>query len=159
MILALPASILVRTSTKVFSHVNSYFEHYQPTGILEPGISPQDGVFNSTQNPHDHRGIGAGLLPPEEFQVQTMISSHVTAEYLRFLEHPNLRQMVRDLTGWEKEVLLRRTMLRHNIPGGLSTGIHYDKLFLRDGGAYFLTAWVPIGKSMHDENNSETDHG
>lgn len=49
--------------------------------------------------------------------------------------------------GWEKEILLRRTMLRHNIPGGLSTGVHYDKLFLRDGGAYFLTAWVPIGKS------------
>ncbi|MCJ1269378.1 hypothetical protein MMC22_009270 [Lobaria immixta] len=122
-----------------------YFEHYQPTGILQPGTLPEDGIFNSAHNPHDHRGIGAGLLPPEEFQIQTLISSHVRPEYLKFLEHPNLRQMVRDLMGWKKETLLRRTMLRHNIPGGLSTGIHYDKLFLRDGGAYFLTAWVPIG--------------
>ena len=74
-----------------------------------------------------------------------MIQSHVQPDYLRFLEHPDLRQRVRDLMGWDKEILLQRTMLRHNCPGGLSTGIHYDKLFLRDGGSYFLTAWVPIG--------------
>ena len=49
-----------------FSHDSSYFEHYLPTGILLPGTSPEDGIFNSAQNPHDHRGIGAGLLPPED---------------------------------------------------------------------------------------------
>jgi phytanoyl-CoA hydroxylase len=36
-------------------------------------------------------------------------------------------------------------MLRHNVPGGLSTGIHYDRIFLRAGESEFLTAWVPIG--------------
>ena len=36
-------------------------------------------------------------------------------------------------------------MLRHNCPGSLSTGIHYDQYFLRGGKAEFLTAWVPIG--------------
>lgn len=55
--------------------------------------------------------------------------------------------MVRDIMDWKKELLLRRTMLRHNPPGGVSTGIHYDKLFMRDGDAFFLTAWVPLGDS------------
>ena len=105
-----------------------------------------DGIYNDSEDPRQHAGIGAGDLPPDEMEVQKMIQTHVEPQYLRFLEHPSLRQMVRDLMGWKKEVLLRRTMLRHNIPGGLSTGVHYDKLFLRDGGAYFLTAWVPIGE-------------
>lgn len=47
--------------------------------------------------------------------------------------------------GWNRDVLLKRTLLRHNVPGGLSTGIHYDRIFLRYGEAEFLTAWVPIG--------------
>lgn len=124
---------------------HSYFEHYRDTGILKPDTSPVDGIYNATDDPSHHAGIGAGLLPPAEQEVQRLIESHILPDYLRFLEHPALRQMVRDLMGWQKEVLLRRTILRHNIPNGLSTGVHYDKLFLRDGGAYFLTAWVPIG--------------
>lgn len=123
----------------------AYFEHYEPTGILQPRTSPEEGIFNSSQDPNNHGGIGAGTLPPEDLQVQTMIDSHVIPDYLHFLEHPALRQFVRDLMGWENDILLRRTMLRHNVPGGKSTGIHYDKIFLRGGGAYFLTAWVPIG--------------
>lgn len=31
------------------------------------------------------------------------------------------------------------------MPNGLSTGIHYDRIFLRASAADFLTAWVPIG--------------
>lgn len=42
-------------------------------------------------------------------------------------------------------MLLTRTMLRHHVPGGEGTGVHYDQLFLRQASAYFLTAWVPIG--------------
>lgn len=38
-----------------------------------------------------------------------------------------------------------RNLLRHNVPGGVSTGIHYDRLFLRAGESEFLTAWIPIG--------------
>jgi phytanoyl-CoA hydroxylase len=34
---------------------------------------------------------------------------------------------------------------RHNPPHGLSTGIHYDRIFLRGSPSPFLTAWVPIG--------------
>ncbi|OBT51460.1 hypothetical protein VE04_07976, partial [Pseudogymnoascus sp. 24MN13] len=92
--------------------------------------------------PRRHR---AGDLPLSEKEVETLISSHHLDNYLHFLDNPALRQMVRDIMDWKKELLLRRTMLRHNPPGGVSTGIHYDKLFMRDGDAFFLTAWVPLG--------------
>ena len=128
--------------------IQSYFQNYEGTDLLEPQTSPVDGIFNSCKDPLHHGGIGAGDLPLSEFEVEKLITSHRLEEYLRFLEHNDLRQMVRAIMGWKEEILLQRTMLRHNIPGGLSTGIHYDKLFLRDGGAYFLTAWVPIGESL-----------
>ena len=63
--------------------------------------------------------------------------------------------------GWKNDVLVKRSILRHNVPGGLSTGIHYDRIFLRAGEAEFLTAWVPIGDCtanggglMYIENSS-----
>jgi len=46
--------------------------------------------------------------------------------------------------------MVARTLLRHNVPGGLSTGIHYDRIFLRAGEAEFLTGWVPIGDCAAD---------
>lgn len=76
-----------------------------------------------------------------------MIDAHTQPEYLKMLEIPEFREFVRGIMGWEKEILLTRTMIRHNAPGALSTPVHYDKIFLRKGEAEFLTAWVPIGKS------------
>ncbi len=127
---------------------DSYFESLIPCGILKPGSDPEDGVFNSSADPLAHGGIGAGELSPTDLQVKLMIDSHKRPEYLRFLEHVDLRSFVRDIMGWDQDVLLQRTMLRHNVPGALSTAVHYDKIFLRDGEAYFLTAWVPIGKTL-----------
>ena len=43
------------------------------------------------------------------------------------------------------EQILTPSCLRHNVPHGLSTGLHYDQIFLRGGAAEFLTAWIPIG--------------
>jgi len=114
---------------------------------VKPRSLHEDGIFNDNDDPSIHQGIGAGDLPAKEIEVQKMVESHATAEYLHFLKHPELRCFVRQLMGWDHELLLRRTMLRHNVPGGRSTGIHYDKLFLRGGDAFFLTAWVPIGKT------------
>lgn len=67
--------------------------------------------------------------------------------------------------------------VRHNVPNGLSTGIHYDQTFLRAGDSEFLTGWVPIGdctaeggglmyiedstdvgKSMEEELNRRAEH-
>jgi phytanoyl-CoA hydroxylase len=127
--------------------VSSYFQSYGPSGILKPGSDPRDGIFNVDEDPMQHGGIGAGELPPTDLKVTLMMNSHTRPECLRFLEHADLRIFVRDIMRWDKEVLLQRTMLRHNVPGALSTAVHYDKLFLREGDAYFLTAWVPIGRS------------
>ena len=113
--------------------------------MLATHTTAEEGIFNSHADPDDHLGIGAGRLPDGDANVQRLVDSHSEPTYVEFLSHPALRQQIRALMGWEKEVLLKRTVLRHNNPGSLSTGVHYDKIFLRSGGAYCLTAWIPLG--------------
>jgi phytanoyl-CoA hydroxylase len=120
-----------------------YFSQFESLGLLKPGTAPVDGIY-SGEDPALHNGIGGGE-PAAKDELRRLVGAHVQQPYLDFVAHPKLRGMVRDLMQWEQEVLVKRTMLRHNIPGGQSTGIHYDKLFLRGGDAFFLTAWVPIG--------------
>ncbi|KAK4972543.1 hypothetical protein LTR66_011309 [Elasticomyces elasticus] len=122
-----------------------YFEHLSPTGILKPGTSPRDGIFDPDEEPIAHNGVGGTDLPEDQERQNKLTTAHTSPIYLAFLEHPKLRSFVREFMGWQKDVLIRRTMLRHNVPNGLSTGIHYDRIFLRAGEADFLTAWVPIG--------------
>ncbi|KAF2239388.1 hypothetical protein EV356DRAFT_439303 [Viridothelium virens] len=122
-----------------------YFEHMSPTGLLAPNTSPRAGIFNPALNPLTHHGVGGHDLPPSAEQVSLLTSAHSTSSYLAFLKNDSLRAFIRGFTGWEQEVLVVRTLLRHNVPRGLSTGVHYDKLFLRGGSADFLTGWVPIG--------------
>ena len=120
----------------------SYFRHLSPTGILLPQTSPRDGIFDPANDPLAHQGLGG---TPEQQSLEILDVAHASGFYRNFLEHPALRSMVRTLTGWQKETLIKRALLRHNCPGSLSTGIHYDQLFLRASEAEFLTAWVPIG--------------
>ena len=115
--------------------------------MMRPDTTPEEGIFNPAADPANHLGIGAGRLPDTDAKVQQLVASHHEPAYKAFLEHPALRGQIRELMGWEKEVLLKRTLLRHNNPGSLSTGVHYDKIFLRKGGAYCLTAWIPLGGS------------
>jgi phytanoyl-CoA hydroxylase len=120
-----------------------YFSQYAGTALLDPTKPFVDGIFNPSEPASAHLGIGGGDTEGED--LKCLRGAHTTPDYLAFLKHPQLRHMVRDLMRWDDEVLLQRTMLRHNVPGAESTGVHYDKLFLRGGDAFFLTAWVPIG--------------
>lgn len=120
-----------------------YFQQFEGTALLDPDQPSGLGIYNPREDAINHKGIGWG--DPEGEELKRLIGAHVTAPYLDFVNHPQLRTLVRELMGWDEEVLLQRTMLRHNVPGGESTGVHYDKLFLRGGDAFFLTAWVPIG--------------
>ncbi|KAI9714488.1 MAG: hypothetical protein M1820_000449 [Bogoriella megaspora] len=122
-----------------------YFEHMASTGILKPGTSPREGIFDDSLDPLAHHGVGGRDLPEEERKVDLLVAAHSTPGYLKFLEHPDLRAFIRTFMSWQKEVMVARTLLRHNVPHGLSTGIHYDRIFLRAGEAEFLTGWVPIG--------------
>lgn len=123
----------------------AYFTHLASTNILKPGTSPREGIFNPAENPLAHHGVGGRDLPSKEEQVKKLTEAHTMPEYLSFINHPSLRTFVRKFMNWKDDILVNRTMLRHNVPHGLSTGIHYDQIFLRAGKSDFLTAWVPIG--------------
>ena len=122
--------------------LRSYFTHFQHTGILRPDTNPRDGIFDPGNNPLDHQGIGG---TPEQETNDLLNIAHVDPKYRQFLKHPALRSFIRNFMGWKQEVITERAMLRHNCPGGVSTGVHYDQYFLRAGQAEFLTAWVPMG--------------
>ncbi|KAI4287408.1 MAG: hypothetical protein L6R35_003331, partial [Caloplaca aegaea] len=126
----------------VYDMRERYFSHFSHTGMLRPGTSPRDGIFNPSSDPNAHEGIG-GI--PEEATKQLLNAAHADPYYRDFLAHPNLRAFIRHFTGWKQELIVDRALLRHNCPGSRSTGVHYDQYFLRDGDDEFLTAWVPIG--------------
>ena len=71
--------------------------------------------------------------------------AHNDPVYRKFLAHPALHEFVRHFMNWEKEVLLKRALLRHNCPGSHSSPVHYDQMFLRAGEPEFLTAWLSVG--------------
>ena len=50
-------------------------------------------------------------------------SIHADPVYREFLANEELRAFVREFMGWGREVLVERAMLRHNVPGSLSTGV------------------------------------
>lgn len=89
----------------------AYFEHLSPTGILKPGTSPRDGIFNPEADPVAQHGVGGRDLPADVDHVNRLVSAHVHPKYLAFLEHPKLREFVREFMGWEREVLVKRTLL------------------------------------------------
>ena len=138
----------VMPRSDVYDFRQVYFHHIASTGILAEGTSPRDGIFNASLDPTKHQGLGA--TPDEELEA-SLDSLHADETYHSFLAHPTLRQMVRDLTGWKEEVLLKRGLVRHNAPGSkCPSGIHYDQLFLRAGDPTFVTGWVPIGDCAAD---------
>lgn len=92
----------------------AYFEHMESTGILKPGTSARDGIFDDRENPIAHNGVGGRDLPEAAERVNKLIEAHKHPMYLALLEHPKLRLFVRDFMGWEKDVLVKRTLLRYD---------------------------------------------
>jgi phytanoyl-CoA hydroxylase len=92
----------------------AYFAHLQPTGILKPGTSPRDGIFDDREDPVAHNGVGGSDLPEAIERVNKLEEAHHLPFYLAFLEHPKLRTFVQEFMGWKKDVLITRTMLRYD---------------------------------------------
>lgn len=113
-----------------------YFAKLEPTGLLEPGTSPADGI--GSQGDVD-RGKTHDLL----FNDIVPGSS-----YAELTSHPDIR----DWFAWffDDEVLLhRRKIIRHIRPGeagiGTATQAHYDLVYLREGSDRVLSMWIPLG--------------
>lgn len=132
-----------------------YFKMMLPTGLLEDGTRPVQGIFNPTKAPEEFPGIGAGASANNgrpggqeaaKF-VDLAIEAHYRDWYAKDLcRHPDLVDFVARLTGWGANTLgLRRSLLRNNVPGTKPIGVHYDQIFLRHGEPTSVTAWMPIG--------------
>uniref|UniRef100_A0A8H7N1U8 Uncharacterized protein n=1 Tax=Bionectria ochroleuca TaxID=29856 RepID=A0A8H7N1U8_BIOOC len=101
------------------------------TGMLKPGTDPVEGIFSG----EDWRNyllpgavrVAAGL-PDEGPFVENAIRSHHCQEYLDS----------RTKLGAGSSPLCA-------VPGGETTPVHYDQIFLRAGPPTSITAWVPIG--------------
>ncbi|ORY18054.1 hypothetical protein BCR34DRAFT_621678 [Clohesyomyces aquaticus] len=113
----------------------AYFTMLEPSGVLKPGTTTVEGIFDPAKDKEDFPGIGAGAAggngkpggaTAERF-VDLALESHYTEWYKEaFCKHPGLKEMVARLTGW-------------------AIGVHHDQIFLRHGEPTSLTAWCSMG--------------
>ena len=125
-----------------------YFQTILSSGFLFSDTGPREGIFNARLNFTAHQGLRA---TPQDNVIQNLDEIHASKEYQDFLHHPDLCDWVRRLINWQREAVLKRGLLRYNVPKSkCSSGIHYDQLFLRAGDSAFVTAWVPIENCATD---------
>ncbi|CAG9952616.1 unnamed protein product [Clonostachys rosea f. rosea IK726] len=120
------------------------------TEMLKPGTDPVEGIFSG----EDWRNyllpgavrVAAGL-PDEGPFVENAIRSHHCQEYLDFKDKVGRRiePFVGKMLQFSEPWCLPRSLLRCAVPGGETTPVHYDQIFLRAGPPTSITAWVPIG--------------
>jgi phytanoyl-CoA hydroxylase len=129
----------------------AYFSHMSPSGLLQPDSDPVIGKYCGADTrkylpPGNLRRL-FGLKNDIESDkyVELMVSAHEAEFYTKLCEISELREFVRKFTGWEKEIMLQRSMLRAFVPNSELTPVHYDQMYLRGGPPTSLTAWVPIG--------------
>ncbi|KAK4905508.1 hypothetical protein LTR49_025214 [Elasticomyces elasticus] len=127
-----------------------YFEHLRSGGILKAGTEPKEGIFETTQDRLVHNGVGGRDLQEDHERQKLSQSAHTLPVYLTSLEHSDFRDLICRLMGWDKDVILKCTLLRHTVSNGFSTDCHYDRICLR-AGEDFLITWVPIGDCAADE--------
>ncbi|THY30147.1 hypothetical protein D6D00_03087 [Aureobasidium pullulans] len=116
----------------------SYFDFMSPSGVLKPGTTSEQGIFDSAKSAAEFPGIGAGARA---------LDAHKQDWYKEtFCKHPALSEFISRFSGWGDDTLaIKRTLLRNNIPGTHAIVVHYDQIFLRHGEPTAITAWVPMG--------------
>ncbi|KAF4924033.1 Non-reducing end alpha-L-arabinofuranosidase BoGH43B [Colletotrichum viniferum] len=142
----------------------SYFASLSPSGILKPGTTPKEGIFDPEANPSNYPGIGAGAKrttatapgsqDKREMFMDAALKAHTDEWYCGstdtrvpgFCNHPALKAFVAHFTCWGDNTLpVKRTLLRNNTPGNKAIGVHYDQPFMGYGEPTAVTAWVLIG--------------
>ncbi|CAE6468040.1 unnamed protein product [Rhizoctonia solani] len=127
-----------------------YFEFMAPTGVLKEGTDPIDGIYCGA-DPEQFLPPGNGRECENTEQADRFIKRNIEAHHSKWLEeitnHPGLVlfKFIKDFTNWPSIKLLKRQMLRANVPGAETTAVHYDQIFLRYGPPTFLTGWLPFG--------------
>jgi phytanoyl-CoA hydroxylase len=131
-----------------------YFQYLAPTGILKPGTTPGQGIFDPAKDRNLYPGIGAGAAGanghPGQHAAQFVdmaIQTHYQPWYAdEFCRNRELFEFIQKFTGWEQDTFFcKRSLLRNNVPETQAIGVHYDQIFLRHGEPTSVTAWVPIG--------------
>jgi phytanoyl-CoA hydroxylase len=126
----------------------SYFTYLSDTGLLKKGTSPRDGIYCGA---NWRMWIGPGKLRRKFGHVQDtaytrkMVAAHSASWYREFCDHPDMKDFIERFSSWSSASLLKRSLLRPNIPGGEITQVHYDQIFLRARPPTSLTVWVPVG--------------
>lgn len=118
--------------------------------MLKPGTDPRDGIFNPDADWREFLLGGvrvAAGIPNEGPFVEKAYKAHQWKTYVDFKDYIG-RQMepfVGKLEGFDEPWCLPRSLLRLATPGGDTTPVHYDQIFLRAGPPTSITAWVPLG--------------
>jgi hypothetical protein len=120
--------------------VNTFRQHYftrlSPTGLIEPGTDPRDGIGSAgdVDRGLTREVLFGDIVPGPEYEALT--------------SHPSIR----DWFSWflEDDVHLhKRKIIRHIRPGeagiGTATQAHYDLVYLREGSERVLSMWIPLG--------------
>ena len=118
--------------------------------MLKPGSSASDGIFNPDADWREYLLGGirvAAGIPNEGPFVEKAYKAHQWRTYVDLKEA--LGQVIEPfagrLAGFKEPWCLPRSLLRFAVPGGDTTPVHYDQIFLRAGPPTSVTAWVPLG--------------
>ncbi|GFZ44386.1 hypothetical protein JCM24511_02108 [Saitozyma sp. JCM 24511] len=138
----------------VLSIRKRWFERVKPTGVLEPGTEPVEGIFCGKDPKHYvwPKVVENNTKTVEDFAKKddyTYLAAKMHYEEWtnEFSGNEYLMGMVKRLKpDWNRPSVLRRQIFRTNMPYAESaTAVHYDQLFFRYAPPTALTCWVPIG--------------
>jgi hypothetical protein len=113
-----------------------YFSKLEPTGILRPGTTAQDGIGGQEE-------IDRGRM--RDILFTDIVPGPV---YEALTSHPLIKGWFAWFFGDEVH-LHKRKIIRHIRPGeagiGTATQAHYDLVYLREGSDRVLSMWIPLG--------------
>ncbi|CAE6423774.1 unnamed protein product [Rhizoctonia solani] len=129
-----------------------YFEFMAPTGVTKEGSDPVDGIYCGA-DPEMFLPPGNGRECENTEQADKFIKRNIEAHHSKWLEeittHPVLFQFVKEFTNWPTVKLLKRQMLRANVPGaettvGSSLRPHLPSLWPTDLPDWLASLWANV---------------
>jgi phytanoyl-CoA hydroxylase len=128
-----------------------FFEFVAPSGVLKPGTSPRDAIYNTDLDPSKFPGPSATQF--DRSQNDNALLDYSTRAgredfIVSFSDQDRLLEFVgRLMPSWKEPMRFRRQLLRTNIPRSYNTAtrVHYDQMYLRKMEPGAVTGWIPIG--------------